>query len=641
MYTRLINTGSGIELVLATLICLLSVLLFLRPKQVCEGMNYRLIKNGMILLAINQVLEFVKIMIFTTNAVDIEALIYVFYLVYYLSQALAFFCAVQYVLFLLPSVRKVYVKELRTFYFWVMIAVSVLVLSTPLTGFAYTIEDGVITDGMAVLGARLFRLAVLIALIIHINFSRVNYASKIAYDIMLSILLPILFHLAQFVLPDTNFFGISLFALFSCMFWIHYGGHYKDGEAREKHWVFTYDMRYKCQNEEEFSVMELRIKNLDNLLMEYDLDEIDTLNGRLIRGVVAKNLKTQVYFRDYRTYRFIIETIDNDDIYNVAGAVKEVMSEYLDGKTEYTFFCAKCPEQIHKDTEMVRLFDVAEKNCKRNMLYMCGEEDIEEFEFSSRMERVVSGIRANQDNLIVYASPLVDIKTREIIRFDLTSRIQIPGYGIAKAGRFIDLAKRKGLLTPITLMVVEMACKVLSGIARERDDIRFVIHVSNRELFNAEFVNNVLKILDEHPFADGLLGFELILDDMKHEDYEEAAAVVNTLKQRGITFMLDEFTPDGANFNAVISLGIKKLRLKDEVLKYAKESPEYYDMLGTMIDVLHQFGAEVAFKDVDDEEMEELATSLGADFIQGSLYSKHVLLGYEVLHMADNWDGYI
>ncbi|MCR5388107.1 MAG: hypothetical protein K6E56_02540, partial [Lachnospiraceae bacterium] len=68
---------------------------------------------------------------------------------------------------------------------------------------------------------------------------------------------------------------------------------------------------------------------------------------------------------------------------------------------------------------------------------------------------------------------------------------------------------------------------------------------------------------------------------------------------------------------------------------------EYYDMLGTVIDVLHQFGADMAFKDVDDEEMEELATSLGADFIQGSLYSKHVLLGYEVLHMADNWDGYI
>jgi EAL domain-containing protein (putative c-di-GMP-specific phosphodiesterase class I) len=47
-----------------------------------------------------------------------------------------------------------------------------------------------------------------------------------------------------------------------------------------------------------------------------------------------------------------------------------------------------------------------------------------------------------------------------------------------------------------------------------------------------------------------------------------------------------------------------------------------FDVIGMLVDLFKERGFTVAFKGIDNEELEETAISLGADFLQGEKYTK-------------------
>ena len=47
-----------------------------------------------------------------------------------------------------------------------------------------------------------------------------------------------------------------------------------------------------------------------------------------------------------------------------------------------------------------------------------------------------------------------------------------------------------------------------------------------------------------------------------------------------------------------------------------------YDVLGMLVDLFREQGFRVAFKGIDNTQLEEVAMSLRADFLQGEKYTK-------------------
>ena len=76
------------------------------------------------------------------------------------------------------------------------------------------------------------------------------------------------------------------------------------------------------------------------------------------------------------------------------------------------------------------------------------------------------------------------------------------------------------------------------------------------------------------------------------------------------------------NFESVMKLPFEMIKFERHCIKRASEQTMYYDVVGTLVDLFREQGFLVAFKGIDNVQLEEVAISLGADFLQGEKYTK-------------------
>ena len=55
-------------------------------------------------------------------------------------------------------------------------------------------------------------------------------------------------------------------------------------------------------------------------------------------------------------------------------------------------------------------------------------------------------------------------------------------------------------------------------------------------------------------------------------------------------------------------------------MRQAAENEKSFEVIGLLVDMLKERGFDVVFKGVEDEELEDTALSLGADYLEGTRY---------------------
>jgi diguanylate cyclase (GGDEF)-like protein len=275
-------------------------------------------------------------------------------------------------------------------------------------------------------------------------------------------------------------------------------------------------------------------------------------------------------------------------------------------------------DAIERDT-LVRMADTALYQAKsegRNR-YCFFERDMDR---SMQMSRIVAeDLRAaiENDELILHYQPQMSADGERVLGAEALVRWHHPVHGVIPPSDFIPIAEQRGLIVPLSQWVLRRAC--LDG--QNWPGLRVAVNVSPIDFRNADFVENVTRILAETGFDPARLELELT-EGVVVEDADVAEQAMVELHSRGISLALDDF---GTGYSSLIYLrrfAFDKIKIDRSFLEYMETTGESAILVHSVVHLGRALGLRVCAEGVESGEQHRFLQAVGCHELQGYFFSK-------------------
>ncbi len=221
-----------------------------------------------------------------------------------------------------------------------------------------------------------------------------------------------------------------------------------------------------------------------------------------------------------------------------------------------------------------------------------------------------------QQELILYYQPKLDLKTGRIAGVEALLRWQHPQLGLLEPDQFIPIAERSGLINPITDWVIANAlgqCKTWSD---QGIELSVAVNVSGRSFNQAGLAQKIRNLLQQAQVAPGSLELE-VTENVLMSDIERGAATLRSLSDIGVVISIDDYGTGHSSLAYLKQLPLRTLKIdKSFVLQMSHDDNDAVIARST-IDLAHNLGYRVVAEGVETQDALDLLAILGSDEVQG------------------------
>jgi len=368
------------------------------------------------------------------------------------------------------------------------------------------------------------------------------------------------------------------------------------------------------------------IINIDNLseIGEFYGDTI----ADMLKQAIAKRLK--IVFKGSQIYK-----LQGDEFAIFKQLPAKFSKEELENMTKYKLKSAFDNNFMIEDIDItltitaglsisnqnhIRNAHLALKNARsKNLLYSVYDDTLlEKFANFTINKEVATRIKTaiKQNKIIPYYQPIVDNKTKKIIKYEALARL-IKDDDVMPPGTFIDISKKIKYYHKITRAILKQSFNHF-GINSE---IGVSINITIEDIANIRTFNLIIDLLNQNKFNHNIT-FELVESD-GIEDDQLFNRFVDTIKSYGAKISIDDFGTGYSNFSYLAKLEPDYLKIDGSLIKNIKNTKEF-DVVKTIIDFARMYGIKTIAEFVENEEIFILVKELGIDYSQGYYFGKPV-----------------
>ncbi len=200
-----------------------------------------------------------------------------------------------------------------------------------------------------------------------------------------------------------------------------------------------------------------------------------------------------------------------------------------------------------------------------------------------------------------------------------------PEQGTISPARFIPLAEETGLILPIGIWVLETACAQIKSWQEQpaTRDLVLAVNVSAHQFRQADFIDQVQKIIQHHGINPRLLKLELT-ESLLLDNIEETITTMNSLKDIGVRFSLDDFGTGYSSLQYLKRLPLDQLKIDQSFVRDIACDASDRAIVRTIIAMAQSLNLKVIAEGVETEEQQALLLDIGCTHYQGYLFSKPV-----------------
>lgn len=222
----------------------------------------------------------------------------------------------------------------------------------------------------------------------------------------------------------------------------------------------------------------------------------------------------------------------------------------------------------------------------------------------------------DESELVLYYQPKIDIKSCNTVAVESLIRWQHPDRGMVPPFEFIPIAEKTGLITDITLYVLETALKQCLAWRKEGVNLHVSTNVSAQDIHKEGFYDSVVGLLTNHGFDPKWLILELTESTIMTNP-EQSANMLQRLHNLGVKFAIDDFGTGYSSLAYLARLPIDQLKIDKSFVMRMQDNKSDLSIVRSTIDLAHDLGLEVVAEGIEDDSSMEILKNLGCDKGQG------------------------
>lgn len=243
-----------------------------------------------------------------------------------------------------------------------------------------------------------------------------------------------------------------------------------------------------------------------------------------------------------------------------------------------------------------------------------------------------------ESELDLVFQPQFDFTAERIVAVEALARWDSPIVGRIPPDQFIRIAEESGLITGITMTVVEKAFRTAS---QWDGSLRLAINLSSYDLINDPNIDHIIALSSELGVNPANVEFE-VTETAMMVDFDKATANLARLSGHGFGLALDDFGTGYSNFSYLRRLPITKLKVDRSFLENPGEEMTER-MLASLAGMARLLGVHCLLEGIEDEIGLLMAKRVGAQSVQGYLFGAPMSEAELTRHIArsglENADG--
>ena len=367
-------------------------------------------------------------------------------------------------------------------------------------------------------------------------------------------------------------------------------------------------------------------KNLRLYLGEDLLSEFFKSRSKIFSDyVVAAAVEADMYYLEEGLYVFVSETSDYDRIKKLGSLIRDHFIDTIEFRdfslmVDARLCILRCPTDIDSFNTLYTFgsnFHTFLPAVKDVMNYPDYVND-RDFKIKSELDEIIKRAIKHECFELFY-QPIYSIPEQRFVAAEAFVRLRDEKYGIISPAMFIEAAERSGDIHAIGDFVMEDVCRFISSNDFAGMGLSCIeINMSTSQCIEMNLVDKVRDLLDKYSLDPSLINLE-ITESAVDFDPDVVDANINSLHEMGIKFALDDYGTGYSNVKRVTTLPVDIVKL-DKTFVDGVDDPQMWIMVRETIKMLKQMGKKVLIEGVEEEEVVDKFTHLGADYIQGCEY---------------------
>jgi len=283
---------------------------------------------------------------------------------------------------------------------------------------------------------------------------------------------------------------------------------------------------------------------------------------------------------------------------------------------------SKDPQEILSEADEA-CFAAKEKGRNRIQVFEHGDAELVrrhgEMQWVPRLNQAIK-----EDRFQLYCQSITSMSNSDEKHCEILLRLRDENDELVLPGEFIPAAERYNLMSNIDKWVIANA---LARIGRYHAESKVAnrkiwsINISGASMGDESFLMYLTRQIDLHNVPAESLCFE-ITETAAVENIESARNLIETLKDAGCRFSLDDFGSGLSSFTYLKNLPVDYVKIDGAFIKGIVSNSLDYALVRSINDIGHAIGTRTIAEFVENEEIMEKVKEIGIDYAQGFFVAK-------------------
>lgn len=225
-------------------------------------------------------------------------------------------------------------------------------------------------------------------------------------------------------------------------------------------------------------------------------------------------------------------------------------------------------------------------------------------------------VSIEQDRIIPYFQPIVDLKNGKIVKYEALLRQVLPDGKVIGPDQFLNLAAQTPLYRELTRIMIEHVFAAFTD-----KPYRFSINLSMRDLLDSELMLMLEDQLKANPESAKRLEIEL-LESENLFDIQATERFITLLKSYGCRIAIDDFGTGYSNFSYLAKLSVDTLKIDGSLVSKIETDEKYLKTVQTIVHYAKTLGVETVAEFVETKETALKLREIGVTYGQGYYFDK-------------------